>query len=298
MLIAEQRDVRQLLEAPTVPAEPGIAWLGQAGFVIRQGESRVAIDPYLSDSLARKYRGTARPHARLMPPPLAPDRLRDFHITLCTHAHTDHMDPETLPYIAAASPACRFVVPRAERPTALARGVPEDRLVAINAGETISFGSGLVVRAVPAAHEELRTDAAGNHHYLGYVLYVGGRAIYHAGDCVPFAGLETDLGEDPIDVALLPVNGRDADRLAAGIPGNFTFQEAVSLCVRCRIPAMLACHFGMFSFNTVDVPWLDAQLARAPRSLQCVRPRLDHVYWLAPHLAHTVPTVHAARNPL
>jgi hypothetical protein len=54
-----------------------------------------------------------------------------------------------------------------------------------------------------------------------------------------------------IHVAILPVNGRDAQRTAAGIPGNFTFDEAVELCRQAGIDSLLVCHFGIFDFNTV-----------------------------------------------
>lgn len=271
------------LRGPCVRAEPGIAWLGQAGVVVRDRAVGAVIDPYLSDALAEKYRGTAVPHERLMPPPIQPEELTGLDVVLCTHAHTDHMDPQTLPRLAAVNPACRFIVPRAAAATALARGVPAERLVSINAGETHVVREELTVRAIPAAHEELLTDAAGNHHYLGYVLYLSAATIYHAGDCVPFVGLESALGHGDIDVAILPVNGRDAWRRERGIPGNFTYAEAVALCRACGIPALMVCHFGMFDFNTVDVAWLDAQIARETEALRCVRPEVHHVYYLRHH---------------
>jgi L-ascorbate metabolism protein UlaG (beta-lactamase superfamily) len=134
------------------------------------------------------------------------------------------------------------------------------------------------VRALPAAHEELQTDAQGNHRYLGYVLRLGQAAIYHSGDCVPFDGLAEDLAGCQVDLAILPVNGRDEARRRHGILGNFTVDEAAALCLRCGIPTMLACHFGMFDFNTVAEPWLDEQISRMPRSFQCVRPRPGYAY--------------------
>jgi hypothetical protein len=36
----------------------------------------------------------------------------------------------------------------------------------------------------------------------------------------------------------------------------------------------------MFDFNTVDVAWLDAQMARVPDALTCIRPQVHHVHWL------------------
>jgi hypothetical protein len=37
---------------------PALYWLGQAGFLVRTPRYTFLIDPYLSDSLAMKYRGT------------------------------------------------------------------------------------------------------------------------------------------------------------------------------------------------------------------------------------------------
>ena len=79
---------------------------------------------------------------------------------------------------------------------------------------------------------------------------------------------------------ILPVNGRDEARRSQGVPGNFTLDEAAALCLRCGIPAMMACHFGMFDFNTVAESWLDEQISRLPRSFQCVRPRPGYAYRL------------------
>jgi len=192
------------------------------------------------------------------------------------------MDPETLPRIAEASPQCQFVVPRAEEQVALQRGVPAARLVTIDAGELVALADNLAVRALPAAHEQVETDTAGRHRFLGYLLYFGDEVVYHSGDCVPYPGLREQLAQAGVDLALLPVNGRDAERRANGVPGNFTWDEAVELGFGSGIPAMLACHFGMFDFNTVAAAWLDERIAQSPSSLQCVRPREGFLYRLRP----------------
>ena len=158
-VLAEPCELDALIRESYNPPQPVIGWLGQSGFLIRWGALQLAIDPYLSDSLAAKYRGTPFPHIRLPPPPIAPDRLTSLHVVLCTHAHTDHMDPETLSLIAAASPECRFVVPRAEQQTAIARGVPAQRLIAIDAGERVPLAADLSLRALPAAHDHYRVQA-------------------------------------------------------------------------------------------------------------------------------------------
>jgi L-ascorbate metabolism protein UlaG (beta-lactamase superfamily) len=271
------RDI--LHESPDRPA-PLLAWLGQAGVLVRCRAGLLAIDPYLSDSLAAKYRGARFPHIRMMPPPVAPEELTELNAVLCTHSHTDHMDPGTLGPLARANPGCRFVVPSSSRRIAEERGVPPERLITADAGETGTLAGGVRWHALASAHEELKTDEAGRQMFLGYVIEVEGLRIYHSGDCVPYPGLAAALGRHQIDVAILPVNGRDIQRSAAGIPGNFTFAEAVDLCHHAGIEAMLACHFGMFDFNTVSEAWLDQQIAGLAGPPQCVRPDITAAYEL------------------
>ncbi|MEJ8858934.1 MBL fold metallo-hydrolase [Variovorax robiniae] len=237
-------------------------WLGQAGFCIRWRDLRIAVDPYLSDSLARKYAGTRFPHRRMMAAPVQPEQLTQLDYVFCTHAHTDHMDGDTLSAIARANSRCRFVVPLAERAKALERGVPADRMITVRAGDELPIGPGASLAVVPAAHEERRSDADGNDLYLGYVFKLGDRSLYHPGDCVPFDGLEDWLRPHRIELALLPVNGRDAVRASNGVPGNFHLQEAVELCCAVGIGRMLGHHYGMFDFNTVQPEDSEREIAR------------------------------------
>lgn len=255
-------------------------WLGQAGFLIRQGGLSIVIDAYLSDSLAEKYRGTKFPHHRMMPPPVAPEALQGIDWLLCTHAHTDHMDPGTIPALLAASPSARVLAPRACRDQALARGVPADRLVLIDAGETVDLG-GVQVTATPAAHEDLLATPEG-HLFLGYVLRGSGVTLWHSGDTIPFAGLAETLAPHRVDLALLPVNGRDAERAANGVPGNLTLDEAVTLTDAIGARGMLGHHFGLFAFNTLDPEAGRTRLAelRLPVEVALVAPGL--VWKVAP----------------
>ena len=257
-----------------------LAWLGQAGFLLQWGACRMVIDPYLSDSLAKKYQGTEFPHVRMMQPPVNPDELTSIQYVLITHAHTDHMDPDTLRPLAAANPACRFIVPAAEREKALQRGIPADRLVLVDDGLELPLEDQFRLTPVAAAHEQLRVDSQGQHHFLGFLIANETSTIYHSGDCVPYDGLDGRLEKYTIDLAILPINGRDKIRRSRGVPGNFHFEEAIALCRNQAIPNLVPCHFGMFEFNTVDPATVDPKIQDLAEGPRCVLPRTGCWYEL------------------
>jgi L-ascorbate metabolism protein UlaG (beta-lactamase superfamily) len=242
-------------EDPTVL----VYWLGQAGFVFQAGGRRLLIDPYLSDTLADKYRGSATPHERLTSPPIDLRGLGKVDLVLATHHHSDHMDPGTLSPLAQAQPSLRFVVPRASRVEALNRiGASENRLVLLDAGEKFEPWPGLSVVALRGAHETLERDEEGNHRFLGYglVFRQAGRpdvTVIHSGDTIPFKGQLEEIGKLRPNLLLLPVNGRSRALAARGIPGNLTLDEAVALTIDSGAPAMIAHHYGLFAFNTLPL---------------------------------------------
>jgi len=241
---------------------PALYWLGQAGFLVRTPRYTFLIDPYLSDSLAMKYRGTPLPHIRMMPPPIHVEQLGNIDFVFCTHHHTDHMDPGTLMPLAR-QPDLRYVVPAASRAEAMKRsGVREERLVCVDAGDAIELLPGLVVKPVRSAHETLQLDSAGHHLFLGYGIELGGATIFHSGDAVPFEGEEDEVAALGADVALLPVNGRSKALAENGVPGNFFLREATALSRNCGIPFMLSHHYGMFEFNTIELEEIEREATR------------------------------------
>jgi len=258
--------------------EEGIViwWLGQAGFALYSGGTRILIDPYLSDFLAHKYKDKEFKHIRMAPAPCLSEDVSALDAVLCTHAHSDHMDPETVPVIAKNNPGCHMVIPRAEIARARDIGIPERQIRGVNAGEKIKIGN-FEIEAIPAAHEELKINDAGEYYNLGYIVKSGGLKIYHSGDCIPFPDLAVILRSKNIDVALLPVNGRDEYRSSRGIIGNFSYREAVDLCIKAGIQFMIAHHWGMFSFNTVPREELK-QMILWTSELKCILPDPEKSY--------------------
>jgi len=227
-----------------------IWWLGQSGFLLQWHGSHLLFDPYLSDSLTRKYAATDKPHARMTERIVSPDELDFIDIATSSHNHTDHLDGETLAALMQANPEMQLLVPAANRAFAAERlGVDPDQLEAIDAGQSITLGP-VQMHAVPAAHEELARDELGRHQFVGYVAQLGPWTIYHSGDTIPYDGMEAVLRQWKIDVALLPINGRRPERRVAG---NLWGREAARLAKAIGARTAIPCHYNMFEFNT-EIP--------------------------------------------
>jgi L-ascorbate metabolism protein UlaG (beta-lactamase superfamily) len=214
-------------------------WLGQSGFLVAYGGRHLLLDPYLSDSLTRKYADTDKPHVRMTERVIDPSRLAFVDVVTASHAHTDHLDPDTL----RALPDALLVAPEAHRELATERAGRSP--TGIDDGQTVE-AAGFAITAVPAAHEAIERDAAGRMLHLGYVVRCGPFALYHAGDTVLYEGMAARVGGG-IDVALLPINGRAPERRVAG---NLDGEEAAALAHEIGAQLAVPMHFEMFEFNT------------------------------------------------
>jgi len=224
-------------------------WLGQSGFLLQWQGIHVLLDPYLSDSLTKKYSQTDKPHVRMTELVVDPARLSFVDIVTATHSHTDHLDAETLSPILAANSRVKLVIAEANR-TFVADRLKIDASVAIGLDDGTSVEiSGIRFSGIASAHEALDRDECGRAKYLGYVLQFGGWTIYHSGDTVRYEGMSERLRPFKIDVALLPINGRAAERR---VPGNLFGREAAELARDIEAKLVIPCHFEMFEFNTAS----------------------------------------------
>ena len=241
-----------LADVRAAPSHPGIVslwWLGQSGFLVQHNGRFLLMDPYLSDSLTRKYTGTDTPHVRMSARVVEPSRLGFVSAIACSHSHTDHMDPETIRPIIAANPSVQLVIPEAARETAALRlGVERTWPLGMNDGVERDV-AGFTMRAIPSAHDVLETDGEGNHLSLGYILDAGAFRIYHSGDTRSYDGLADRLAAFDLDVGLLPINGWSPERR---VKGNLDIDESVTLGLAARMRLVVPHHFDMFEFNTAD----------------------------------------------
>jgi len=224
-------------------------WLGQSGYLLLWKGTRVLIDPYLSDSLTKKYAGTNKPHVRISERVVDPSLLKKISIVTSSHNHTDHLDKETLVPIIKNNSGIQFIIPEANRDFVADRiQMPKEFPIGLSDGKSISIGA-FSFFGVPAKHNEIERDENGNCKFMGYVIRFGQWSIYHSGDTIWFDGIEEILKPFHIDVALLPINGNDPAR---GVAGNLDAEEAAKLGKSIGAGVVIPCHYDMFAFNTAD----------------------------------------------
>lgn len=222
-------------------------WLGQSGFLVKARCGFLLFDPYLSDSLTKKYAATDKPHVRMTELAIDPARLDFVDVVTSSHNHTDHLDGDTLGPILASGPKTKVVIPEANREFVAARLSCDAAFpIGLNDRQSIEAG-GFQIHGIAAAHNNVDRDSEGHCRYLGYVATFGGFAIYHSGDTLWHEHLVDQLRPFDIDIALLPINGKLPGRRVAG---NLWGQEAAALAHDANARLLIPCHYEMFTFNT------------------------------------------------
>jgi L-ascorbate metabolism protein UlaG (beta-lactamase superfamily) len=243
-------------------------WLGQSGFLLYTSGGAVLFDPYLSDSLTRKYAGTGQPHVRMTERVIAPYQLTGINVIVVSHNHTDHFDAETIWPLLAANAGAKLVIPRASRAFAQKRLGQVEGVVEVDAGESVTV-AGVELHGIAAAHNTVERDEEGRCRFLGYVARVDGFTIYHSGDTLWHDALVGALAPFRPDVALVPINGNKPARRVAG---NLDGREAARLAFEIGAGVAVPHHFDMFEFNTEPPDEFEAQCRLLGQKYRTLRP--------------------------
>ena len=180
---------------------PTLTWIGHATFLVQVGGLNVLTDPHFTRRASPlRWAGPER----LAPLGLALRDLPPIDVVLISHNHYDHLDNETVRWLARHHPKAVFVVPLGLRRWLQRRRVP-------NAIELDWWqrheGHGFAVTAVPAQHFSGRTTHDRNRTlWCGFILEAAGKKVFFAGDTgysKDFAEIGERLG--PVDLALLPI---------------------------------------------------------------------------------------------
>lgn len=207
-----------------------VTWLGQGGFLFIIDGIRIVVDPYLSDSLAKK--GVPR----LVEVPVDITDLNPDYV-LITHDHADHFDEETMMPLTSLYPSCVFVGPESVKKHYLNMGFNIDRFVLLNNGMSFKCKS-IEIEAVPAYH----TDP----YSIGFVFTYQDNKIYISGDTLLTTQLIPSLQQiigPNLSLMMICINGK---------LGNMTDAEAVEVVNALNPKSVVPMHYGMFESNTVD----------------------------------------------
>lgn len=196
-----------------------IEYLGHSAFAIRDEGKEVLIDPFLSDN----------PRA----PPSASQVRPD--LVLVTHAHHDHLGDATAISKRFGCPVLSTfeVVNRLEELGAC--------IVPGNIGGEIDL-SFCQVKVFPAVHSSSFEDGSYGGVACSFLVRMGGKVIFHAGDTALFGDMSLVGDEDGIDVALLPVGGTY----------TMDVKDAVKAMRLLRARTMVPMHYDTWETIAVD----------------------------------------------
>jgi L-ascorbate metabolism protein UlaG (beta-lactamase superfamily) len=197
--------------------------------------TRIAIDPYLSDSV---------PLTRIAPVVCLPEDLEVDHVFL-SHDHSDHTDPNTcIPLMR--SRRVQFWGPASSMNVLRGAGARPDRLNRIDRGSTVQLGD-VTVQAVHAQHTE---DS------VGYVVSLSGKSVYHTGD--------TEISEE-----LFWLHSRSIDVMLACFSGRWEAMnatQAANLAEALHVDVTIPIHHDMFAENRADPETLVSAIKGRPAS--------------------------------
>lgn len=218
-------------------------WLGQLGYIVKLGDVVIYLDAFLSDMPGRN-----------IPPLLKSEEVTNADFIFGSHDHADHIDRGVWRQLSLSSPKSKFVVPKL-LVSQLSKDldIPEERFIGIDDGISV-VEKGLKITGIAAAHEFLDQDPdTGSYPYLGYIVEGNDCVLYHSGDTCIYEGMYSKLRKwHKFDVMFIPINGRDARRLADNCIGNMTYQESVDLTGSLHPRLAVPGHYEMFSTNSED----------------------------------------------
>lgn len=232
-----------------------VSWIGHATLLVGIRGHWFLTDPVFSERLAGVLQ-------RRVEPAMAPAELPPLDAVLISHAHFDHLD---IPSLRRLGDVPLMVPPGV--PTFLPHDLPQHRVVALDTWQSWSVGD-VRITAVPASHGDGRylLDLWHKRSHTGWVIEVGGRTVYFAGDTGYVAAQAQQLARRfRIDVGLIPVGpaGRAhwVERLRADV--HASPDAALDLFRDTGAQWMVPIHFGtFFAAPGRERPIIEAAVAR------------------------------------
>lgn len=227
-------------------------YLGQSSMLVKHLDKYVVFDPHLEDSLSKR---PVNPSIRNYPSPIDPALCDFLDYVFISHNHADHLEAATIEKIAMCNSKVKFVIPAPVKAALTGIGIEDSRIIAAHSDIGTAIGS-LSFTAIPTAHYELSIDENGDAPAVGYVVKFGNLNLYHAGDTIVYPGMIEKLRKHVINIAMIPINGRDYRRDARNCIGNTTFREAADLCSDIKGDMLIPMHYDLYDHNTENPAFL------------------------------------------
>ena len=241
----------QMQQVEVLPDSLALWSIGQMGLGVKGPDATIYVDLCLSDYIEDQL-GTY--WKRAYPAPFPAEQVTNADFYFISHEHWDHLDPETVPKVAQASPQARFVTNKWCQQILIELGIAADRIITLETLKpTLLPDSSLQVTSVPSAHYDLDYDERLGYRWIGFLIEWNGVALYHAGDTIIYPDFIDTLKKFPsIDVAVLPVNGRDYYReTVGGAIGNLLPAEAAQLAEELGVDTLIVGHNDMYANNAI-----------------------------------------------
>ena len=206
--------------AAVPPGAVALWYLGQMGFVLKGADTIIYIDPYMVESWTTLPDSGVKVSWRRFPPPFAGDQVRHAHFVLGTHNHSDHINVPTLIGIAVYHLSfCGTAARRCVDDAGLTQpGWKELGVSGIASGRC--YGD-----AYSGCSCYAGARRQWNYTALGYIIPWAEQPFF-CGDTVEYPGFIETLSKQPIDICILPINGRDALRTNKSIISNMSCEAA------------------------------------------------------------------------
>lgn len=198
-----------------------ITWLTQSGLLLDNGKVRIIVDPYLCGREDERNAPVDKGFLEV-----------GADIILLTHSHADSCDTRSILSILSHSQSATVLA--SEGAYRILSSLPElsEHNLILASPHTVWSEKGVTVYTVHAEHSD-RTA-------VGYIIDDGKKTYYHSGNTLYNYDViddVLDLVEDGVDVAFLPISGRE-NNMNPKDAADFAYE----IDAKCAVPI----HYGLF----------------------------------------------------
>ncbi|MCC6503590.1 MAG: metal-dependent hydrolase [Deltaproteobacteria bacterium] len=215
-----------------------ITWQGHSCFILEAGGKSVIIDPFLKGN----------PTAKIKPSDVKVDAI------LVTHGHADHLgDAVEISKHTGAPVIGTFELVN----HCIDKGAAGH---AMHIGGSFRFPFGRVKLTI--AHHGSSTDSSSLGNPCGFIINMGGKTLYHAGDTGLFSDMALIGETNVIDVAMLPIG----DNFTMGI------EDAVLAVGFLKPKVVIPMHYNTFDVIKQDPEVFRKSLPRKDVQVEIMKP--------------------------